>query len=777
MRRHLALPAILAIAVLTTSCSEGQRPLDPIENDGAPASIALVGTVVDPAGDPVSDARVVLEAVTDGRSERIRAALDPATPLARATDRSVLTGDDGRFRFEAVDAGEHLLTTDARDHLGAVTPVMIPDLERAAAETVVVDVELTPTGSIAGIVELENEISFEGTVVYVAGTSYVGATNDLGAVEISDVPVGTWTVVFTQDEFVDQQTQVTIASAGDVASFGTISLLLDTNMAPVAMPAADLNAAGNGNIFRPMILEANASDGDGSVVLWEWDFDNDGVFDWADSTSGTTEHQYETPGTKRAKLRVTDDDGARTLALTEPFEVVDGVFVSAVAGNDNSQGTRTQPVATIDAGISLAIPGQRPVIVESGTYGSFTPVDQIDVLGGFDRSDWEPGRDLTVVNVSNGGAFFSGIERALIRSIEFVAANATTPGDHSRAVYLVNCGQDLVFLDCVLRAGNGAFGFDGLSGDPGIAGGDGENGGFQIGTGVGNPGLGGSLTGQSGGISSGGNGGRGTYYQLVIGGTSYWRAARDGNVGQIGSGGASGGTPGQVLAGGGCQNGGGGFRGTSGADGQNGSGSPSTVGTWNGFQWEAARGLDGTPGDTGAGGGGGAGAGGNASNACTIDGPGGGGGGAGGSGGEPGLGGGGGGVSAAIFAVNSSSHFIDCTLVTGLGGYGGNGGDSGLGGEGGQGGAGGQGNGLVAGGGGNGGGGGDGGGGQGGPGGSSVGMVWLNELPLLQNPTYDLGRGGQGGEGGLGYRYLLQLRQRAASGPEGAAFTTAELFQ
>ena len=51
-------------------------------------------------------------------------------------------------------------------------------------------------------------------------------------------------------------------------------------------------------------------DPDGSVVLYEWDYEGDGTFDEASAVPSTTVHIYIIPGTYTAVLRITDNDGA-----------------------------------------------------------------------------------------------------------------------------------------------------------------------------------------------------------------------------------------------------------------------------------------------------------------------------------------------------------------------------------------------------------------------------------------------------------------------------------
>lgn len=59
------------------------------------------------------------------------------------------------------------------------------------------------------------------------------------------------------------------------------------------------------------------SDKDGTIVLFEWDFEGDEVFDWSSSNNGQITHTYNDFGIFLAKLRVTDNDGYTAFDTTE----------------------------------------------------------------------------------------------------------------------------------------------------------------------------------------------------------------------------------------------------------------------------------------------------------------------------------------------------------------------------------------------------------------------------------------------------------------------------
>ncbi|MCC7478546.1 PKD domain-containing protein [bacterium] len=62
-------------------------------------------------------------------------------------------------------------------------------------------------------------------------------------------------------------------------------------------------------------LDASASaDPDGSITGYEWDFEGDGVFDAQSPDNPLISHQYDTPGSFQATVRVTDDKDISTTA-------------------------------------------------------------------------------------------------------------------------------------------------------------------------------------------------------------------------------------------------------------------------------------------------------------------------------------------------------------------------------------------------------------------------------------------------------------------------------
>ncbi|MFC1859648.1 PKD domain-containing protein, partial [Thermodesulfobacteriota bacterium] len=61
-------------------------------------------------------------------------------------------------------------------------------------------------------------------------------------------------------------------------------------------------------------LKSSSSDPDGSIVLYEWDYDGDGVYDWFSDSVDDTVFMYTETGAFNSTVRVTDNDGLTATA-------------------------------------------------------------------------------------------------------------------------------------------------------------------------------------------------------------------------------------------------------------------------------------------------------------------------------------------------------------------------------------------------------------------------------------------------------------------------------
>lgn len=82
-------------------------------------------------------------------------------------------------------------------------------------------------------------------------------------------------------------------------------------------PTATANAQpSNGPVPLLVNFTCTATDPDGTIARYEWDFEGDGTYDYTSTTSGSTSFTYQTIGQFEARCRVTDNDGKTAEART-----------------------------------------------------------------------------------------------------------------------------------------------------------------------------------------------------------------------------------------------------------------------------------------------------------------------------------------------------------------------------------------------------------------------------------------------------------------------------
>jgi PKD repeat protein len=143
--------------------------------------------------------------------------------------------------------------------------------------------------------------------------------------------------------------QVTSSTGQTAVATVTITAL---NNPPVATAKV---VPSNGQVPLAVQLMGSGTDKDGTIVLYEWDFEGDGVYDWSSTTTGNTTYTYTIEGTYQAVFRVTDDKGAKTTAVAVTTAVRAGppgsptatASANPISGNApltvNFTGTATDP--------------------------------------------------------------------------------------------------------------------------------------------------------------------------------------------------------------------------------------------------------------------------------------------------------------------------------------------------------------------------------------------------------------------------------------------------
>jgi plastocyanin len=160
------------------------------------------------------------------------------------------------------------------------------------------------------------------------------STND--SFDSDDLSIGNHTISFrVQDD------------DGEWSNWDTATLVIHPNTLPVADAGPDLKATpGSQATFF-----GSAVDTDGHIVLYEWDFDGDGVFDFS-SSDNFSSHVYDEEGSYLVILRVTDNDGLTdtdTVEITiseEKVQIDDEGNVTVTDDKEDDEGN----VTVTDAG-------------------------------------------------------------------------------------------------------------------------------------------------------------------------------------------------------------------------------------------------------------------------------------------------------------------------------------------------------------------------------------------------------------------------------------------
>ncbi|MEM4728188.1 MAG: PQQ-binding-like beta-propeller repeat protein [Thermoplasmata archaeon] len=113
---------------------------------------------------------------------------------------------------------------------------------------------------------------------------------------------------------------------------------------------------------RAVAMVAEASDPDGVIALYEWDFEGDGRYDWMGTfLQEGFSHTYERNGTYAPTLRVTDDNGSSV--------VVSATLIVAAPSPSPAPSPLTQPAVIASISLSaLALAGVALSATEFGKY-------------------------------------------------------------------------------------------------------------------------------------------------------------------------------------------------------------------------------------------------------------------------------------------------------------------------------------------------------------------------------------------------------------------------
>lgn len=153
-----------------------------------------------------------------------------------------------------------------------------------------------------------------------------------------DITAGVTTSIYDTPGTYEARVRVTDNDGNKATDSVTITVY------PAGFPTASASASPRaGAVPLHVTFSGKGTAPHGSIVLYEWDFDGNGVYDWSSATTGETSHGYDTVGLFQARLRVTDNEGqsATDAVLLEVIPKVEASVTGAFRPIMGEQGTLT----------------------------------------------------------------------------------------------------------------------------------------------------------------------------------------------------------------------------------------------------------------------------------------------------------------------------------------------------------------------------------------------------------------------------------------------------
>ncbi|MBN2442648.1 MAG: lamin tail domain-containing protein [Spirochaetales bacterium] len=154
-------------------------------------------------------------------------------------------------------------------------------------------------------------------------TDVIQASFDLDPAVIYPILIGTDQIAKARFQYLADETDGILFEAEGAEDI--VAIIIEAVEAIIFKPIALAGGPYTGCLNQPLTFDGGLSyDSNGTIVLYEWDFDNDGIYDIA-LTDPITTHTYMTEYMGFVSLRVTDDDG---LTNTDTAAVEVGDIVS-----------------------------------------------------------------------------------------------------------------------------------------------------------------------------------------------------------------------------------------------------------------------------------------------------------------------------------------------------------------------------------------------------------------------------------------------------------------
>ena len=248
---------------------------------------------------------------------------DPGSGIDLTTYKTKLDGIDYTNLFTVtptqatyvwpVGGGQHTIEASIKDkkgNLATATSTFTVSAFRALPEAV-------PTsGSVPLTVNFTTKAEYTDGAIIRYRWDFQGD----GIYDTSDPGARNYTHTYTQKgifnatlEVLNDKGEEVLNDKGEKEGITTAVIPITVTSRP-PVPSASVNPS-NGAVPLAVSLFGSATDIDGTIVRYEWDFEGDGTFDFTSTTTGNTTHTYAEAGTFGAVFRVTDNDGMTATAV------------------------------------------------------------------------------------------------------------------------------------------------------------------------------------------------------------------------------------------------------------------------------------------------------------------------------------------------------------------------------------------------------------------------------------------------------------------------------
>lgn len=160
-----------------------------------------------------------------------------------------------------------------------------------------------------------------------------------GVYDTNDPGARNYTFTYTQKGTFKATLEVLNDKGQTVTSAIAITV---TGRPPV--PSASVSPS-NGAVPLAVSFFGTATDPDGTIARYQWDFEGDGIFDFTSTTTGNTTHTFASDGVFAAMFKVTDNEGLTATAVA-----------TATAVRVGPTGSPTATIAVPNAPLTVTAP-------------------------------------------------------------------------------------------------------------------------------------------------------------------------------------------------------------------------------------------------------------------------------------------------------------------------------------------------------------------------------------------------------------------------------------